>query len=123
VDPDPDSDPDPQHCFLVRTDTLGIFLHFHYGFMASNYVFAELYLNYMITVLIVGSYSKAAGLGRHGARTSDGSAETDIQVDTIFISLVYLFTWCVVPHGPGRAFPGNVQYRIRQLSHLAAWSI
>jgi hypothetical protein len=46
-------------------------------------------------------------------------------------SLTYLFTWCVVPHGPGRASPGNLrsgmsrsrQLWIRQLSHLAAWSI
>jgi hypothetical protein len=45
--------------------------------------------------------------------------------------ILYLFTWCVVPRGPGRASLGNVrsgmsryhQYRIRPLSHLAAWSI
>ncbi len=43
----------------------------------------------------------------------------------------YLFTWCVVSHGPGRASQGKVrsgmsrspQFWIRQLSHLAAWSI
>ncbi len=45
--------------------------------------------------------------------------------------LTYLFTCALVPHGPGRASPGNVrsgmsrshQYRIHPLSHLAAWSI
>jgi hypothetical protein len=45
--------------------------------------------------------------------------------------LTYLFTCAVFPHGPGRVSPGNVrsgmsrshQYRIRPLSHLAAWSI
>ncbi len=47
------------------------------------------------------------------------------------VSYVCLFDCAVVPHGPGRASPGNVcsgmsrshQYRIRPLSHLAAWSI
>ncbi len=45
--------------------------------------------------------------------------------------LTYLFTWSVVPRGPGRASLGNVrsgmsrslQFWIRQLSHLAAWFI
>jgi hypothetical protein len=45
--------------------------------------------------------------------------------------LTYLFTWCVVPHGPGWASSGNVRSgmscshhdRIRLISHLAAWSI
>ncbi len=47
------------------------------------------------------------------------------------VLFTYLLTCAVVPHGPGRASPGNVrsgmsrshQYRIRPLSHLAAWSI
>jgi hypothetical protein len=47
------------------------------------------------------------------------------------LNLTYLFTWCVVPRGPGRASLGNVRsgmsrshlFWIRQLSRLAAWSI
>ncbi len=93
----------------------GLFFHFHcqypyryprhffafslwlYGLWHLIFFFAELYLNYLITVFAVGSDSKADGLGRHGARTSDGSAETDIQVETIPIHqsflLVYLVCW------------------------------